>query len=149
MKRALLYFAHPLGAVSKAGLDLNLAGAVRWFTWLRREFTETTFVAPWIGSVIAGDNDFDPAHREQGLTDACAVIERSDGIVLCGDRLSSGMKVERDHGAKRPAFEVYDLTRFGWGHPSDVLIDGMLHVTFEEWHAQMVFEAAATLKRVR
>lgn len=103
------------------GINLRRAGA--WLTWLRRSFSETTFIAPWIASVYAGENDANPAHREAGLVDAEATIERCDGIVLCGTRISDGMRRERDHGlatadagerfgcgCRSWRFDVYDLT---------------------------------------
>lgn len=75
----------------------NLDRAQRWLSWLRRSFPETTFIAPWISSILAGADGHDPNQREQGLIDDCAVIERCDGIVLCGPRISAGMARERDH----------------------------------------------------
>lgn len=75
----------------------NLDRAQRWLSWLRRSFPETTFIAPWISSILAGVDEHDPNQREQGLIDDCAVVERCDGIVLCGPRISSGMARERDH----------------------------------------------------
>lgn len=82
-------------------LRANLDRAMRWLSWLRRSFPETTFIAPWIASVLAGADDADPAQREAGFTDDCAVIERCDGIVLCGGRISEGMQREMEHGKMR------------------------------------------------
>lgn len=36
-------------------LKTNLNRALRWLAWLRKSFPETTFIAPWIASVMSGD----------------------------------------------------------------------------------------------
>jgi hypothetical protein len=110
-----------------SAIQANLASAMKWLSWLRRSFPETTFIAPWIADIQGGADDSDPAQRERGFVDCCAVVERCDGIVLVGPRISSGMARERDHGLARAMpedstdyFEVYDLTA-NWesppGHP--------------------------------
>ncbi|HEY6116430.1 MAG TPA: hypothetical protein VI172_10760 [Candidatus Dormibacteraeota bacterium] len=112
---------------TKDALHTNLDRAMRGLRWLRRSFPETTFIAPWIASVLAGDDDADPAQREAGLVDECAVVERCDGIVLVGTRISEGMRRKVDHGLAHHSiwldnvklnpdhiengFAVYDLTR--------------------------------------
>jgi hypothetical protein len=108
MTRLVLYVAHPLGAPDRAGLDANLARAMRWLSWLRRAFPDTTFVAPWIAAVAAGEDDADPRQREAGLVDADAVIPRLDGVVLVGGRVSSGMARERGRARR-----AWDLTSLG------------------------------------
>lgn len=79
--------AHPLGG----DVDGNIKRALRWLSWLRRSFPDVTFVAPWIAGVLSGEDDSDPVQREAGLVDADAVIQRLDGVVLVGGRISSGM----------------------------------------------------------
>lgn len=99
----------------------NLDSAMRWLSWLRKSFPETTFIAPWIANIMAGEDDLDPKQHEAGLLDACAVIERCDGIVLVGRRISSGMRREMEHGVADHAYRsshvapllVYDLTSMG------------------------------------
>lgn len=101
----------------------NLQRALRWLAWLRKSFPETTFIAPWIATVMSLDGDDSPELREAGLVDDCAVVERCDGIVLCGGRISSGMRREMEHGKARGGplriadqlgyaeeFQVYDLS---------------------------------------
>lgn len=140
MTRRVLYVAHPLAPSEeaiKAIIDLlsdsvdqreattkivrqNVKRALCWLDWLRRSFPETTFIAPWIAAIMSGEDDADPKAREAGLVDACAVVERCDGIVLCGGRIPSGMRRERDHGLATglddscepiiQTFSVYDLT---------------------------------------
>lgn len=140
MTRQLLYVACPLapseeeiadtvretycyrGEAAPIALKRNLERALRWLAWLRKSFPETTFIAPWIASVMSGDDDSDPAQREAGIVDGCAVVERCDGIVLCGGRISSGMQREREHGrayhqlpraTDENPFKVHDLTAGG------------------------------------
>lgn len=108
-------------------LRVNLERAMQWLSWLRKSFPETTFIAPWIADISIGADDSDPAQRERGLVDCCAVVERCDGIVLVGPRISTGMARERDHGLAHgyddsspedpvQTFGVYDLTSLA-AHP--------------------------------
>lgn len=150
MTRLVLYVAHPLrpteaeiaacyerptegraaeeaarAASVRKALQRNIARAERWLSWLRRSFPETTFIAPWIAAVLSGEDDSDPAQREAGLVDACAVIERCDGIVLCGPRVSAGMEREARHARR-----VWDLTALGGSGWSYSMPCGD---TFEYW----------------
>ncbi len=110
--RAVLYMAHPLGG----DVPSNLARAMRWLRWLRKSFPETTFVAPWIAAVVAGEDDADPAQREAGLVDACAVVALLDGVVLVGGRISTGMQREVSW-----TIVAYDLTELGDEPPNPVV----------------------------
>lgn len=142
MDRGLLYMAHPVAPTTDeidqersayfpaAMTDTALAGicvgrnlnrAMQWLSWLGKSFPETTFIAPWISAIMAGEDDLDPNQREAGLLDCCSVVERCDGIVLCGGRISSGMRREMEHGLARGGrqtidaagmFEAYDLTSY-------------------------------------
>lgn len=112
-----------------AALSANVKRAGRWLSWLRGSFPETTFIAPRIAAAMCGADDADPSQREAGIVDACAVIERCDGIVLCGPRVSIGMTREVHHGLQvgnrmlvdnegEPFdFVVYDLTMAPSGNP--------------------------------
>lgn len=96
---------------TRANVDL----AQRRLRWLRLNFPETTFIAPWIASMLGGDDDSDPDQREAGLIDAETTIARCDGVVLTGNRISDGMHREAESGIRSHAFvsrfDVYDLTR--------------------------------------
>lgn len=162
MIRKVLYVAHPVrptdeeiaailelhgqhGPASSASplrvkqaTEANVWRAIAWLRWLRRSFPEATFIAPWIAAILSGEDDADPAQREAGLIDACAVIERCDGIVLCGPRISEGMRREMEHGVRLdhrqnrlPEFEVYDLTGDRAYMPSDVEL--RTYETWSEW----------------
>lgn len=130
----------------RQAMESNIQSALRWLAWLRKSFPEITFIAPWIADILAGADDSDPAARERGLVDCCAVVERCDGIVLVGGRVSTGMARERDHGVEHIAsvfryvpslakdlrmnFDVYDLTCPA--NPDPPLTVGALHQTLEE-----------------
>lgn len=122
----------------KHALDANLQRAMRWLAWLRRSFPQDTFIAPWIATVMSLHGDDSPELREAGLVDDCAVVERCDGIVLCGSRISSGMRREMAHGGHRVGllrpgepWPVFDLTVLQYkAPPPDVDTLGM---TLEEY----------------
>jgi hypothetical protein len=113
----------PSGDRAYLALKANLDRALRWLAWLRKSFPETTFIAPWIATVQSLGNDDSPELCEAGLVDYCAVVERCDGIVLCGGRISSRMRREMEHGLAMglddccepviQEFRVYDLTKLG------------------------------------
>lgn len=120
----VLYVAHPLGASTPEGVKANIENAMRWLAWLRKTFPETVFIAPWIAAILAGADDHDHDQRRHGMRDDCATVERTDGIVLLGSRISEGMDEERLHGIREGcgfsgAFVVYDLTAL-WLHPNDI-----------------------------
>lgn len=145
---------YPPERIAGLALKFNLQRALRWLAWLRKSFPETTFIAPWIASVMSGEDDArrpgGGAVLEAGMRDNEAVIERCDGIVLCGGRISSGMEREMAHGLKwrsdpdrgtimrsnnrdgrpSPPFAAYDLT-FPQG-PEPPLTFGPLMMTLEE-----------------
>lgn len=93
----------------KLALRANIDRAMRWLAWLRRSFPETTFIAPWIASVLARADDADASQREAGFVDDCAVVERCDGIVLCGGRICSGMRREMEHGRAHHSIWLDDV----------------------------------------
>lgn len=105
-------------SIGSVAINLNLQRAMRWLSWLRRSFPGTTFTAPWIASIMAGADDSDPVQRQAGMADNFAIIERCDGIVLCGGRISDGMRREMEHRCGTRA-EVYDLTGLGSEPPFD------------------------------
>jgi len=152
VSRAVLYVAHCLRPSEEDiaahrrnvdespeadALDANIHRAMRWLAWLRRSFPETTFIAPWIANILAYGDDAYIAAFERGGADACAVIERCDGIVLCGGRISDGMRKEMEHGAQsargpgREVFAVYDMTGDRAYMPSDVNL--RTDQTWAEW----------------
>lgn len=168
MTRAVLYVAAPLrpteeeiervrdgaarpdlwteAARTQAALSSNIDRAMRWLAWLRRSFPETTFIAPWIVEILSGADDPDPAQREAGMQGNFAVIERCDGIVLCGGRISEGMRREMEHGKARYMtqeapnyFEVYDMTGCGTDPPDGQWIGGQAcPMPWSKWSEQFL-----------
>jgi hypothetical protein len=138
--RKVLYVAHPVRPTETefasaeqsisslptmtVAINRNIKKAMAWLSWLRCSFPETTFIAPWIASTMAGADDSDPQQREAGMADNFAVVERCDGIVLCGGRISSGMRREMEHRWGEPEdggpFQqvVHDLTVLGSDPPT-------------------------------
>lgn len=180
--RQVLYVAHPvaptegeIAAVPKynkgghgmanrdellrRAVEANIQRALRWLAWLRKSFPETTFIAPWIATIQSLGGDGTPEEREAGLVDDCAVVERCDGIVLVGGRISSGMRREMEHGlagntayratrvvhlGMTTTFKVYDLTGLGAPPPKDLcnLTLGGVHANAFMWAG---FEAERSL----
>lgn len=155
MTRRVLYVAHPLaptreeiaagprfavenGWGSDHAIRRNIDLALRWLAWLRRSFPQDTFIAPWIATVMSLHGDDSSELREAGLVDDCAVVERCDGIVLCGSRISSGMRREMAPGGHRVGllrpgepWSVFDLTVLQYkAPPPDV---DKLGMTIEEY----------------
>ncbi len=101
------YLAHPVaGDVAD-----NMNRARQWLRYLIDTQPEIAFCAPWLPYLDVLDED-NPAHRERGMRDDLAIAERCDGIVLCGGRISSGMRRELDAIAALNGFAV-DLTMCG------------------------------------
>lgn len=133
-QRLVIYVSHPLtptdaeiraiGVPSDGATEFtlrvfalqeNIDKAKRWLAWLRVAFQATTFIAPWIANIEACGRDGYVASMERGGSDALATIDRCDGIVLCGGRISAGMQREIDHAwANQNALgnrsRVWDLT---------------------------------------
>jgi hypothetical protein len=110
------YMCHPVGGDVAA----NLARAGRWLKWLRDRCPQTVVIAPWMTPLLTGaDDDGDPEARERGLRDCCAVVERCDGVILCGGRVSTGMQREVDVCCEHGQGYVADLTGLGDEPPED------------------------------
>jgi hypothetical protein len=136
--------------IAVAATMVNVRLGMRWLAWLMKSFPRVTFIAPWITAIMSGADDTDPEQRERGLRDCCRVVERCDGIVLCGGRISSGMQRERERGVLcadgrekygcgcsegSRGFDVYDLTDLG---PSTPLTLGVLRATYAGDHPALM-----------
>ncbi len=104
----VMYVAAPVSG----NVNANLARAMRWLRWLRARDTDAVYIAPWIASILSGEDDSDPAQRERGLRDCVAVVSRCDAVVLVGGRVSSGMQRERE-AIEAKGGVVIDLTYLG------------------------------------
>ncbi len=112
--RALWYMAHPLNAATPDGVELNRSRAVEWGAWLADTF-DVAVAADWIWLSLAWDET--PENRARGLEIDKATIERCNAIVLCGGRLSSGMRIELEH-AVQCGKKVIDLLAMGCVPPA-------------------------------
>lgn len=104
MRLPVLYLAHPVAGDVAA----NLARAKRWLLWARRAFATCAVIAPWITDLDMGDDDCDPAQREQALLRDEAVARACDAVMLVGGCVTDGMRREATV-AKR----LIDLTVLG------------------------------------
>lgn len=105
--RPIFYVAHPY-----VGLMENLDRARRWMHYLIVRNATVDFCAPWITWCEVFRELDDPFIRNRGLEFDCEMVKRCDGVVLCGGRVSRGMRLEADAAviAGKP---VIDLTDFG------------------------------------
>jgi hypothetical protein len=93
-----IYLAHPVVG-DATGLDAdqiaalvksNLARAGRWVAWLVTNTEDVAIRCSWLGYIMNLPET--PTMRERGLRDDDSEAATCTGIVLCGGRLSSGMK---------------------------------------------------------
>ena len=88
----------------------NLARAARWLRWLRERSHNAVIIAPWLAPLLAGtERDDNPEDRARGIRDCIEVVPRCDGIVLCGGRITAGMRLELK-AAREHDLVVADLT---------------------------------------
>lgn len=93
-----LYFAHPVvgDAAGKTPDEIaaivaaNLQRAHRWLGWLVPLLPDVAIRCSWLGYVASLPET--PELRERGLRDDDSEVATCTGIVLCGGRLSSGMR---------------------------------------------------------
>lgn len=110
----ILYLASPVSGDVRSNIDR----ALRWLSFLSRTMPENAITAPWVSNLLGGDDDNDPAQRERGLRNCCAIAARFDGIILVGGRVSAGMQRERV-AVEHAGGIVVDLTWMG-EEPPDV-----------------------------
>jgi hypothetical protein len=101
-------------------VEYNLRRAMRWWQSFHLEHPDAVFTMPWYVNVTAnGEGDLELVRR--GLRDDCAIVERCDALVLCGVRVSSGMRLEADAAVASglPVFQVPSATpSVDRNHPS-------------------------------
>jgi hypothetical protein len=102
------FCSHPVSG----DVDANIKSALAWIRYLRPRSPGIAIMAPWIPSILAGEDDNDPEQRERGLLDCEAWVRRCDGVILCGGRISHGMQREIDAIVSVNGW-VSDLTSLG------------------------------------
>lgn len=107
MKRPVWYVAHPVGG----DVVGNLSRVRDWLRFLLDEYPDTAFTIPWLAYVEVLDESLD-AHRIRGIRDDLAMLERCDGLVLVGGRISPGMELELTHATEH-GLQVIDLLYLG------------------------------------
>lgn len=107
-----VFLSHPVSG-DVAG---NLRRAKQWLRWLIEREPNCAFLAGWIVYCEALD-DSSPTERARGLRDSCAVAamcgQAGGGIVLCGARVTDGMRRELDACDQARGW-VADLTDWTW-----------------------------------
>lgn len=94
----------------------NLARAMRWWKWLD-QMLPAVWTMPWYVNVTAnGEGNKELIKR--GLRDDCEIVKRCDALMLCGPRVSSGMRLEATtaHEAGLPVFQIATPNALG-GEP--------------------------------
>lgn len=102
------YIAHALSAPTREGIEENRRKASRWAAWACLEGVSP--VCSWV--VLTGELDETPENRARGLACDCAQVERCDVVLLVGDVVTSGMRLEAEHARQR-GVPVLDLTGLG------------------------------------
>lgn len=112
------YMAHPVAGDAKS----NAQRALRWLAWLRKQEPEAIITAPWLASLLSGDDDADPRQRERAVREGEVIAAMCDGVILVGGRISSGMQRELDICAGNGG-TICDLTSLGADPPDDEQLD--------------------------
>lgn len=112
-----VYIAHPLG--SGPGREANRQRASRWVAWAAL-LENVSPCATWV--ILSGVWPESPACRDKGLEGDLKEIDKCDEVWLCGDGVSPGMQIERDH-ALSTGKVVYDMTTKD-GEPPGVYLLG-------------------------
>lgn len=108
MTRELAFLSHPISG----NILRNLESVCRWLSFLRRRSPNVTIIAPYLGPLWIGlEDDSDPIAREAGLVDCETTVAHCDGVILCGGRISDGMRRELTV-ATDSGLWVSDLTEF-------------------------------------
>ncbi len=103
----LVYLAHPVGHDPEER-KRNLENTNKWFLFLL-EHTDWSLCVPWFIYV----SNLDESWRKRAMRDDLVNLERCDGIVLTGGRISEGMQMELGL-AQMAGQRVYDLTSVGY-----------------------------------
>jgi hypothetical protein len=114
----MIYLAHPVAASTKEEVRANAERAGRWLLWLIKKEPERAVVAPWLTTLLLGEDDFDLSARERAIRASHGVVVRCDGVVLVGGRISSGMRGEINSMLSVGGW-ISDLTSLGDEPPAD------------------------------
>lgn len=107
------YICHPYSAPTEEERNANRASATRWALWAVEH--RLSPVCSWVVLTAAPET---PENRARGLAADCAQVERCDVVLQVGPVLSSGMKIETEHGFQHgvPTLDLIGLTMDGAAH---------------------------------
>lgn len=93
----IVYIAHPIGAPTKEGIEENLADLRRIIRLINLKYNDIVPFCPYYADIVSM-NDNVPSERERGMFNDKVILERGivDELWLTGNRLSYGMKAERN-----------------------------------------------------
>lgn len=93
----IVYIAHPIGAKTKEGIELNLADLRRIVRKINLEHNDIVPFVPYYADIVSMDDNI-LAERERGIKNDKAILEAGfiDELWLTGDRISNGMIAERN-----------------------------------------------------
>lgn len=86
------YLAHPYSG-DPIG---NAARARRWLAWLMAMEPDHAICAPWLAFDEVMAVDAGPEYHARCLRDDVAIVSKLNRIILCGGRVSAGMRAELD-----------------------------------------------------
>lgn len=137
----VVYVAHPVGV--GADRPLNIASTKLWLRALVEAIDSVAFSIPWLPYVEVLDES---THRDRGIRDDLAQLDRCDAIALTGGRTSPGMTIERDR-MRDLARGVVDLTGLTiGGEPVGILTPTNYHLTQTaafRWRVREAFRGVA------
>jgi hypothetical protein len=115
MSKEIWYLAHPVSGNPRG----NCERAQAWLRWLTEQDPKRIYVAPWMPEVLAfmeveENQTFSESHPDffkRILSDDCEVVQKLDGIILVGGRVSRGMQLELD-AALAAGKKVCDWTTY-------------------------------------
>src|SRR5690606_31901635 len=111
----LWYLAHPLSAETPEEMESNRRNAEAWCTWVAKHFRGIIPIAPWVAFSRCLEET--PLNRSWGLSMDKEVIRLCEGVILCGGRVSAGMREEL--ASKFTHQPVIDLTAFAYAPPQE------------------------------
>lgn len=117
--KQLVYLAHPVRDYDdgKTTRDraANIEAGKLWLKWFLLH-TDWSICAHWL-SYCVSVGEYDRAYGaqvmgERGMSDDIVALDRCDGIVLCGGRITAGMAHELEFARAKNKW-VLDLTGLG------------------------------------
>lgn len=100
----VIYLAHPV----RGAVEENLRSAELIWQAIETAYERVAICSQWVTEVRLFD-EADDKQRERALLRDMAVIEKADGVILCGREITPGMRQEAKH-AEAHGLPVLDCT---------------------------------------